>query len=498
MAPVSSSWVLLLFLCWLCHFPRCKSFALYKEGLSGRGSRLHQTTSPESLLDTRPHEQRANGPRLARRMNHGFRYLYRQPKDPKIQSMTSFEYLAQYYSEEKILQMNASFPPLLGLNASRHLHPKIRFLKETMGLTDLSTSECNIPPQYFGARLERTVAPRHAFLMYKGLPHGKELFQDPNRWQDFLVSCRTTKRFCALCNQWRDKAKDSMITAQQIEAFDALFARGALAAARNELCQLNNTWPLQHINISSAEILDLLIKHGANPFERDNKGVSLLHWAAATNLENTRFLLEFFPKKAFELTERDGATPLHWAVAGSRAKEFGTGGHVDICYYLLSSCEDPKKLVNQLTYDGNSPLMWASWSGSLDTVKLMVRHRADFQVANRNGCTCAHWAASGGSLAVCRYLHDTVGVDFYQPNHGGNTPLTHAVAFGRVEIVKWLREQAGDSEDEIAASLAEDFCNWTDGDTKRQKVLQLFRDDYWDASETSEASEGSDYDDEDL
>jgi len=67
-----------------------------------------------------------------------------------------------------------------------------------------------------------------------------------------------------------------------------------------------------------------------------------------------------------------------------------------------------------------------------------------------------------------------------------------------VGIVKWLREQANDNEDEIAASLAEDFCNWTDGDVKRRKVLQLFRDDYWDVAEPSEASEGGVYYDEDL
>ncbi|CAJ1930380.1 unnamed protein product [Cylindrotheca closterium] len=452
------------------------------------------------MPDIRPHEQRANGPRLARRMNHRYKYLFRQPQDPKIQSMTSLEYLSQYYSEDTILQMNASFPPLLGLNASRHLHPKVRFLQETMGLNDLTSSDFhkNIPPQFFGARLERTIAPKHAFLVYKGLPHGLELILDQTRFQQFLLSSRKTKRFCALCNQWRDNSKDAMITPKQIDAFVAMFGRGALAASRDELCQFNNTWPLEHINVTSAEILDVLIQHGANPLERDNRGVSLLHWAAGTgNMDAVSLLVEYFPKQVLELTERDGATPLHWAVAGANAKEFGTGGHIDVCHYILS-CGDPKTLVNQLTYDGNSPLMWASWSGTLDTVKLMVRHRADFQIANRNGCTCAHWAASGGNLQICKYLKNTVGVDFYQPNHGGNTPMTHAVAFGRVEIVKWLREQASDSEDDIAASLAEDFCNWTDGDVKRQQVLQLFRDDYWDASETSKASEGDEYYDEDL
>ena len=54
--------------------------------------------------------------------------------------------------------------------------------------------------------------------------------------------------------------------------------------------------------------------------------------------------------------------------------------------------------------------MWASWSGTLETVKLLIRNRADSTVANRNGCTVAHWAASGGNVEVCKYLGSVTGV----------------------------------------------------------------------------------------
>lgn len=455
----------------------------------------------DPITDHRPHEQRTKGPRTARRLNHGFRYLYRHASAP-FNDVTSFDYLRQYYSEEEIYRMNAAFPPLLGLNVSRHLHPKMRFLQETMGVANTSEMMQRIPPQYFGARLERIIAPRHAFLVYHGLPHGKMLVEEhPEMWQDFLISCRTTKRFCALCNQWRRKWSDessskAQITAKQIEAFDVMFGRGILAAARDEICQSNNTWPLEHVNISSAELVKLGLQHGASPLERDNRGSSLLHWAAGTgNLDAFKVLLPHFPKGILETTERDGATPLHWAVAGANSKEFGIGGHPSVCQYILSFCDSAlaarlnittKLLVNQLTKDGNSPLMWASWSGTLDTVKMLVRTRADHRTANRNGCTVAHWAASGGNLQVCKYLAEVVGVDFFVPNYGGNTPLTHAVAFGRLDVVQWLRERAAGSgeNDEIAAALAEDFYLWTDGNERRRKVLQLFQDDYW--SETDD------------
>ena len=258
-------------------------------------------------------------------------------------------------------------------------------------------------------------------------------------------------------------------------------------------------------------MIQLLIQHGANPLERDNRGVSLLHWAAGSgNLGAVQALLPFFLNDTttkscpttqqgfFVQTERDGSTPLHWAAAGANAREFGTGGHLKVCQYILSlqtssstqlsssssfssrAISTTRKLVNQVTRDGNSALMWAAWSGTLETVKFLIRNRAEHSGANRNGCTLAHWAASGGNLEVCQYLANTVGVDFTAENHGGNTPLTHAVAFGRKEVVEWLlNDIVNKDDDDVAASLAMDFVDWTDGqDEKRQAVLNLFEDWY--------------------
>lgn len=487
-------------------------------------------------IDQRPYEQRTKGPRSARRMNHGFRYLYRTNSHMQ-ENVTAFEFLTRFFSETEVLEMNRTFPPLLDLNVSRHVHPKIRFLQETiipddgsnyLGISSIrnnydeqlvmNLSKFQIPAQYFGARLEKTIAPSHAFLVYMDLPHGRSLFakgeemniigprgkhRTTTLWHDFLISCRRTKQFCALCNQWqREKEKKigdicsppRHITSKQIQAFQFIFGRGLLAAARGELVQANNAWPLEHINITSKEVLKLLIQHGANPLEKDSRGTTLLHWAAGTgNLEAFETLLPYFPDKFSGKTERDGATPLHWACAGANSKEFGTGGHYHLCQYLLSECENEmslsaKELVNEQTKDGNSPLMWAAWSRSLDTVKLMVRYRARWDLSNRNGCTVAHWAASGGNLEVCRYLAEVVGVNFFVSNLGGNTPLTHAVAFGRLDVVQWLRKHAAtldeDRDEIIAKQLAADFFSWSDEQSgkdsaQRKRVLKLFDDDYW-------------------
>jgi len=389
------------------------------------------------------------------------------------------EYLMQEggYTKQQVLDMNRTFPSLLTLSIQRQLYPKLRFLKETL---KVHPKDVPIPPQYFGARLERTLAPRHAFLVHVGLPHGQQLL-DNDRWQDFLLACRKTKRFAALCQSWqRELQRETSIKPRQIEAFDVLFGRGLMAAARNELVQQNNAWPLDYINVTSSDMIRLLIQHGACPTERDHGGATLLHWASGTgNLQVVKELLSHI--NVWTRTERDGATALHWAAAGINAQKFGCGGHADVCRHLMEQVgRERKEYVNQLTLDGNSAVMWAAWSGTLETVKLLVRNRANVHVANRNGCTIAHWAASGGNLKVCHYLANTVAVDFTVPNHGGNTPLTHAVAFGHAEVVQWLGDEIvkDGQDDSMAYSLAQDFVHWTEGDRRRKQILQLFQDWY--------------------
>jgi FOG: Ankyrin repeat len=438
---------------------------------------------------------------------------------PSSISMTSARaYLKEYagYTDEEIDSMSKTFPPLLDLDVKRHLRPKLRFIKYTLqgismtrdatGPRSLSNHAKSLPPQYYGSRMEKVIAPRHAFLTYLGLPHGKVLLENnAELFRDFLVSCRRTKSFCALCNQWKqtygtnyredydfmeasnnENAKvDFIINAKHVETFDSIFQRGLMAAARNELDFKNQN--LQEMNLSSGRLIYLLIKHGANPLEKDVRDISLLHWAAGSGqIDALEQVIRVFPGGIEEAVkvraDRDGASILHWAAAGAKSKSFGCGGHVDVCKFLIESCGGPsfeREIINGLTKDGNSVLMWAAWSGTLDVVKLLVRHRADAQVKNRNGCSVAHWAASGGNLEVCKYLHQNLNIDFTVENNAGNTPLSHAVAYGRYDVVQWLKDELlVEDEDCRAQDLAMDLFAWDtidDGD-QRKKVINLFSD----------------------
>ncbi|KAL7496004.1 hypothetical protein ACHAWT_005468 [Skeletonema menzelii] len=542
-----------------------------------------------TTVDRRPHEQRVSSPRKARRLNHPFQHLYRhadptfddnewddegntqhpdeitefyrkqiitdsstfaqQPIDVET-SLSAIHYLHVYggYSLDEIHQMHTAFPPLLEIDVVRHLRPKLRFLKDCLGGVVSTDSKSKnqvldpklksaLPASFFGARFERTIAPRHAFLVHLGLPSGRMLWDDDSDsslLEEFLLQHRKPKQFAALCNSWRRTYHASNIdnnlpiTSQQVVAFDKLFQRGILSAARDDSSYVysendpnNNNAAnkrnapslLDTANVTSAQLVRYLIQHGANAYETDVRGASLFHWAAGCgNLEGLKELVDCCNKRkevsqsSLQLSSpgnsaallwkasRDDAIPLHWAAAGAGPKEFGIGGSVDVCNYLLSLCSNAeqtdiitqRKLINARTRDGNTVLMWSAWSGSLEIVKLMVRNRAETEVSNRNGCTVAHWASSGGNLDVCKYLAKMANVDFDVENYARNTPLSHAVAYGRGSVAQWLRDemQVEDSGNN-AENLAMDFVNWgesglglisEDEQAERKKISDLFRD----------------------
>lgn len=491
-------------------------------------------TNIQPMIDKRPHEQRVSSPRKARRLNHPFQHLYRhsdpfwddndwsdddylnndgfdssmlekfalqdgsgdiattdfnsttaqQPINQRA-ALSAVHYLHVHggYSIDEIQQMHEQFPPLLETDTLRHLRPKMRFLKDCLdgGDTTQRIQVLNpqlksiLPANFFGARFERTIAPRHAFLVHLGLPSGRALWDDSvvhqsdtNRnaneslFGEFLLMHRNPKQFAAMCNKWRSRYGSTTtsinnlpITSEQIVAFDKLFQRGLLSAARDDSAHVftgdvkegnkgtkanhSTSQPslMQTANVTSAQLVRYLIQHGGNPYEEDVRGASLFHWSAGCgNLDGLRALVQscdqlqtdrmnhqkkseddYLPEKPgihaalLWKASRDHATPYHWAAAGAAPKQFGIGGHPAVCAYLSSLCTQQsqilseRKLINAQTKDKNTILMWAAWSRSLDVVKLLVRNRATTTCCNRNGCTVAHWA---GTLAYLSFF-DPVG-----------------------------------------------------------------------------------------
>ncbi|KAL3791595.1 hypothetical protein HJC23_012185 [Cyclotella cryptica] len=407
--------------------------------------------------------------------------------------------LSSGYSADDIDRMSKEYPNLLSLDAKNMIAPKLRFLVNVLGggsgdigngltsdvpqgseddvfiphnLHVSSFARYNVPTRaFFDPRLETTIAPRHAYLSFHRdtLPFGKELLElstdETPILSDFLDTCtRSAAEFASLCQKWESEniANRSSSpplkahTAESVKAMDNVFSDGLAPFARNQI-----TADLDTLDkcCTPADMVAILLDHGANYAEHDDWGSTVLHWAAGTgNIKAMETLIEKLEQdeEAFggdvrdvlwstcascSIT-RDGATPLHWAACGVSNTQFGCGGHADVCRFLLRKADEKKQsLANAMTSSGNSPLMWACWSGSLDVAKLLIAAGADPKVRNDNGISAAHWAASGGNVELCKYLHDDLGLEFLgvdAKDKEGKTPLDIAMSFGRADVVHWI------------------------------------------------------------
>lgn len=405
-------------------------------------------------------------------LKHLFRYFTDICVDCWLSTVDPIDFLLSCnYTKSDIADMEQAFPRLTSLDVKAHLSPHIRFIVRTLGagVGDICDGqECDIdgegfiphnlqvsdlgkkavPPVFFGRRLEKTIAPGHAYLVHYGVfPHGKQLLET-GRFGEFMDACDNPSKFAHLSNQWSLSVKSvgpfaplMVHTAETVEAFGRAFHLGLLAPAQNKY-----TSDLDLLGCSPGKMVDLLLQHGANAIEHDRFGNSILHWAAGSgNLIAAQALISYLVaagegQDASEVLintkgAKDGATPIHWASCGIKTG----GGHSNICQFFLDQADDrAPELLDIECYSGSTPLMWAAWAGSLDVVKLLVSRGADLRKKNRNDASVAHWAAAGGNLDMCRYLYDEFGVRFDEKDKEGNNPLHHAVSSSHHDVSEWL------------------------------------------------------------
>jgi len=284
------------------------------------------------------------------------------------------------YSLDEINKMFQTFPPLANgsLDIERHLRPKLLFLSQTLmrytfdrqpNIQNTATTakfdtidhtvRKIIPPQYYGCRLEKTVAPRHAYLVNtKILPHGKRLFVEDSGggnipFHEFLRCSNQSdpRDFISLCNRWeiqyghqQEQNVTFVHTPQSVAYFENAFHRGLLMTTRSEYANVNSK---NAYTCTSGNMIQLLLQHGANPRQVDSSGASLLHWACGTGNGQALHLLvetllaEYHVESSNAMKQligettrdtRDKATVLHWACCGVGPSRFGTGGVEKFCF----------------------------------------------------------------------------------------------------------------------------------------------------------------------
>eukprot|EP00966_Prymnesium_polylepis_P054953 1270374-Prymnesium_polylepis.1 len=85
-------------------------------------------------------------------------------------------------------------------------------------------------------------------------------------------------------------------------------------------------------------------------------------------------------------------------------------------------------------------------AGDLDGARALVASSSwqPLHAADKHGSTALHWAASGGHVAVVRWLVEAVGVDVDARNKERRTPLMFACKTGREDVARFLLDAAAD------------------------------------------------------
>ena len=242
----------------------------------------------------------------------------------------------------------------------------------------------------------------------------------------------------------------------------------------------------------SADIVRLLLEHGARPTAVDSMGrtplalaAQLGHWNALHALIRCRV--------AINTTNTTGMTPLHWAVAGRHVEcvrdilkdadvntsvaNVGTGntalitavedecveivrmlilancnvnainwgersalheaadrGHVEICELLLCG----GAYIDMQTSDGDSALIMAARSGYTGVVRLLIGNNCNTRISNVDHVTALHTSAMNGRVRITGMLLSAADTPVDLVDMDGDTPLILAAARGHFRVVAML------------------------------------------------------------
>jgi ankyrin repeat protein len=92
---------------------------------------------------------------------------------------------------------------------------------------------------------------------------------------------------------------------------------------------------------------------------------------------------------------------------------------------------------------GNTALHYASWQGHLDCCKLLIEHKANPLLKNKDGMPPVHFAAAGNHILVVEYLMslESAATDPEVISPGGLNNLHRACMHGSLETVRALVEK---------------------------------------------------------
>lgn len=166
-----------------------------------------------------------------------------------------------------------------------------------------------------------------------------------------------------------------------------------------------------------------------NPLDQDYDGRNAHSWAATQRQSSVlRYLIKKCRQGA-DVPDRDGWTPLLWAL--------DPPGYVENMLLLLQlGCVD----VNRKdSIHGRTFLSWVTSYGYTQVARQVVLLKdVEIEARDVNGRTPLSEATASGSVEIVRLLIKTGKVDVNSRDKHGRTPLSWAVIEGHGEVVQLL------------------------------------------------------------
>ena len=172
----------------------------------------------------------------------------------------------------------------------------------------------------------------------------------------------------------------------------------------------------------------------------DQFGFTALHWACLRNKTN---IVEWLLKEGANINSvgPTGANPVHWAAQSDSVN------CLPILYnYILETVVDKDEVFIKETVFcsvdsmGLQPIHYASQSGSSLSLHYLVCIGCDINVADNEGHTPLHWAAHNGSMETCLYLLNLPECNKNAVDKLGFTPLHWATKGNHLATVQILTQ----------------------------------------------------------
>ncbi|XP_033104501.1 inversin-A-like [Anneissia japonica] len=198
--------------------------------------------------------------------------------------------------------------------------------------------------------------------------------------------------------------------------------------------------------------------------QQDNDGMTALHWAAFHGQPEHVKLLMLRGTDIF-MTDMDEKTPLHWA---------SQKGSLSCCKALVHCNNGGSKLVNCVEASGKTCVHLAAAAGRGDIIEEFSSiPGVDFEALDPDDRTPLHWASVTGQVDSLKILLK-LGLNVSAKDNNGGTPLDYASKAGHTEVANILKE-AGAKFGNLAIKT-DVLSKQTDGQgqTSRSKFLGIF------------------------